>query len=142
MMRVFRWLNPNTPLRGLAFGLVFGFVGVQALFIALSIRDDFHFKSVGLHLLGGLCYAVPWVIIWGMSGVVCKLSRSHLGTVATGCAFAFGIGYSFWEGPKHLHPWLLMTVPFYTFLFVIPCYVLAAGVAAVLGWIGDPEEAE
>jgi hypothetical protein len=138
MKRLLRWLYPKTLLRGLVFGYLFGFLAVPVLGVAIAIQNGDSLLS-GLRLGPGLVYGVVWAVIWGMSGIACQFTRTHVGTVAMACAVACGVGYSFWEGPKRLHPWLFLTVPFYTFLAFLPCALLCAGIGAMFGLVDDIE---
>ncbi|MCI0702812.1 MAG: hypothetical protein L0241_17160 [Planctomycetia bacterium] len=141
MKRFLRWLNPNRPLSGAVFGFVFGFIAVQSLFITFALQDG-TFKGLRFHLLAGALYAIPWVLLWAGSGAVCGAIPGHPGTLSTLLAIACGIGYSVWEGPKLLDPWLPMKVPFYTFIAMFPCHWLGCVIAALFGRIRDPEETQ
>lgn len=123
------------------FGFLSGFIATESLLIALAVEDDFRFKAFQFYFLVPAVWAVPWVIIWGGSGAVCESVHGHPGTLATLAAITFGVGYSFWEGPKQLHPWLPITITFYTFLAAIPCHLVVFVIAALLGYVRDPEEA-
>lgn len=143
MKRLLRWLNPKTLLRGLVFGFLFGFLGFQAVVFGIMCQNArFESKGLPFHLFAAAGFAIPWVVIWGGTGAASAAIRGHFGTPATACAVAFAIGYSFWEGPKHLHPWLFITVPIYTFLAIIPCHLVGYAIAALLGRVRDPDEPE
>lgn len=143
MKRLLRWLNPQSLLRGLVFGFLFGFLSFQAVVFGIMCQDGrFVFKGLPFHLFAGAGFAIPWVVIWGGSGATTGAVRGHPGTLATAWAVTFAIGYSFWEGPKYLHPWLFITVPIYTFLAIIPCHFVGYVIAALLGRVRDPDEPE
>ena len=132
MNRLLHWLNPNTPLRGAAFGFLFGLIAVEALFLAFAIKDDFRVKRVEFYIIAGVCFAIPWAVLWTISGSVCWLCRNHAGTVATSSAFLVGVGYSFWESSDWLNPWLPLTVPFYTAVAFIPCLLFCFATFGVI----------
>ena len=139
MKRILRWLQPNSFLSGSTFGFVFGFVALQALFVALSVDHDYRFKSLSFHLSAGSLFAIPWVIIWGASGAARGKIPGHPATLATLASITVGFGYSFWEGPKHLHPWLPITVPVYTVLAFIPCHLIGLVIFMLFKRTLDPE---
>jgi hypothetical protein len=143
MKRVFRFLYPDTLLSGVVFGYLVGFVWWLVLLGVLEESSGKALDSLVRKWHYGFLAAIPWAVMWGGSGAACgAIPGRHPGTLSTLGAFAFGIGYSLWDGPKSYHPWLFLTVPYYAFLAMIPCHMLGYVIAALFGRIRDPEEAQ
>jgi hypothetical protein len=133
MKRLLRWLNPNSFLRGLRFGYLFGLVGwvvmVTAFILKSSNPTDAFWRDLKL-IPPGFLWAIPWAVLWSMSGAMCRGVPGYPATVLTLIGIAAGTAYSLttgtWGG------WQIITIPFQSAVATFLVHLPAIGVVALL----------
>jgi hypothetical protein len=131
MKRTLLWLNPKTGLRGLVFGYLFGLVGWLVVIAAFVLRSSDPAKAFWRELSVlwlGFLWAIPWTVLWGLSGTLHWAIPRYPASVITACSVVAGTTYSLtigtWGG------WQTLTIPFNSavaaFLFHLPGFGIVA----------------
>jgi hypothetical protein len=120
---VLRCLRPWRYASGLLFGFLFGVGWFVSLSAAMGRTDWSH--AIG----GAVCFAVPWMLFWGLSGLVCEVFPNYWATCATTLAVVCGHVWSLTEGS--LGGWQFIAIPFSTAVALFPCHWLFVLIAAV-----------